>query len=109
MESRLIGSVLLLTKNKLSILCYAMLTGQIVGSEKWTLSVLLSWAFEQLPGLPHMGDVLRVFEQVHVVEGIGAQGDQVGIIAGLDPAALGRHAQIAEHGWRVGGRGFDGL
>lgn len=73
------------------------------------LFVYLFGTLEELPRLPHMRDVLGVLEDGHVVEGILGKGDQVCVIADLDPAALGRHAQISEHVGCVRGGGFDGL
>lgn len=56
-----------------------------------------------------MGDILGVLEDGQIVEGISSQGDQIGVVADLDAAALGLHAQIAQDVGRVGGRGLDGL
>lgn len=50
---------------------------------------------EQHTGLPDMSDVLGVLEDSQVVERISSQGDQIRVVADLDAAALGLHAQIA--------------
>lgn len=57
--------------------------------------MMMARAFEQDPTFPDMCNVLGVLEEFHIVQRIGAQGNEVCVVSQLDLPALGSHAHVA--------------